>query len=181
MAWGLNRDYDYNFLRGFYLDNGYRRILDNYALPPSATRFTGVLWEQNQNTDIDKKFHTINSLKATFTFSKEFSLLAQAAVFYTNTEYTTENQIVQLLPTVTGGKFQWRKQNAVVQNYQILLNYDKTLKNDEWKIFAYGGWAYQQVNESDVFAGTGENGLRFPDWYSLGNDLGGTDLGKLRE
>ncbi len=181
VAWGLNRDYDYNFLRGFYLDQGYRRVLDNYALPPSATRFTGLLWEQNQNTDLDKKFHTINSLRGIFTFTKEFSLTAQAALDYTNTQYTTENQIVQLLPTVAGGKFQWRKQNAFVQNYQILLNYEKEFKND-WHLFTYGGWAYQQVDESDIFAGTGENGLRFPDWYSLGNDLGGggADLGKLR-
>ena len=179
VAWGLNRDYDYNFLRGFYLDNGYRRILDNYALPPSATRLMGVLWEQNQNTDQDKKFHTINSLKTTLTFTKHVSLTGVAAIDYTNTDYTTENQIQQLLPQLSGGKFQWRKQNAMVQNYQVLLNYDQTF-NKDWKLFAYGGWAYQQVNETNVFAGTGDNGLRFPDWYSLNNDLNGTDLGKLR-
>lgn len=181
VAWGLNRDYDYNWLRDFYLDEfGYRRILDNYALPPSATRLIGVLWEQNNNTDLDKKFHTINSLRTTLRFTKQISLLAQAAVDYTNTDYTTENQIVQLLPQTTGGRFQWRKQNTVVQNYQALLNFEDDFVNDNLRIFAYGGWAYQHVNESNVFAGTGENGLRFPDWYSLGNDLNGTDLNKLR-
>jgi len=181
VAWGLNRDYDYNWLRSFYLDaNGYRRILDNYALPPSATRFTGLLWEQNQNTDVDKRFHTINSLRMTLTFSKQFSFLGQAAIDYTNIDYTTENQIVQLLPQVTGGKFQWRKQNTTVQNYQALLNYEQDLKHD-LHIFAYGGFAYQQVNENNVFAGTGENGLRFPDWYSIGNDvLTSGDLSKVR-
>ncbi|MDP4262397.1 MAG: SusC/RagA family TonB-linked outer membrane protein [Bacteroidota bacterium] len=172
VAFGLNRDYDYNFLRNFYLDeNGYRRILDNYALPPSATRFTGLLWEQNQNTDLDKKFHTITSLKTTLNFTKQISLLGQAAIDYTNTDYTTENQIVQLLPQVSGGKFQWRKQNTMVQSYQALLNYEQGFMHDNLHIFAYGGWAYQQVNETDVFAGTGEDGLRFPDWFSIGNDL----------
>ncbi len=183
VAWGLNRDYDYNWLRDFYLDQyGYRRILDNYALPPSATRLIGVLWEQNQNTDLDKKFHTINSIKTTLKFTKQISVLAQAAIDYTNTDYTTENQIVQLIPQTTGGKFQWRKQNTLVQNYQALLNYDQGFMNDDLRIFAYGGWAYQQVNESNIFAGTGENGLRFPDWYSLGNDPAtiSTSLGKLR-
>jgi iron complex outermembrane receptor protein len=181
VAWGLNRDYDYNFLRGFYLDqNGYQRILDNYSLPPSATRLTGVLWEQNQNTDQDQKFHTINSLKTTLTFTKHISLTGQAAIDYTNTDYTTENQITQIIPSLSGGKFQVRKQNATVQNYQILLNYDQGFKNNEWRLFAYGGWSYQQVNENNVFAGTGDNGLRFPDWYSIGNDLGGTDLSKVR-
>jgi iron complex outermembrane receptor protein len=181
VAWGLNRDYDYNWLRDFYLDQGYMRILDSYALPPSATRLIGVLWEQNNNTDLDKKFHTINSIKTTLKFTKQLSLIGQAAIDYTNTDYTTENQIVQLLPQTTGGKFQWRKQNTVVQNYQALLNYDQGFMNDNLKIFAYGGWAYQQVNESNVFAGTGDNGLRFPDWYSIGNDvLTQGDLAKVR-
>jgi len=181
VAWGLNRDYDYNWLRDFYLDqNGYRKELDAFALPPSATRLTGVLWEQNQNSDLDRKFHTISSLRTTLNFTKEISLIAQAAIDYTNTDYTTENQIVRLLPQVTGGKFQWRKQNTMVQNYQALLNYDNGFMSDNLRIFAYGGFAYQQVNETNVFAGTGENGLRFPDWYSIGNDLNGTDLNKLR-
>jgi len=181
VAWGLNRDYDYNFLRGFYLDQGYRRVLDNYSLPPSATRMTGYLWEQNQNTDLDQKLHSINSIKGTLTFTKQFSLTGQAAIDYTNTDYSTENQIVQLLPSLSGGKFQWRKQNTMVQNYQILLNYENDI-NKDWHLFAYGGWAYQQVNETENYAGTGDNGLRFPDWYSIGNDLGGGsgDLNKIR-
>lgn len=181
VAWGLNRDYDYNFLRDFYLDeDGYRRVLDDYALPPSATRLTGILWEQNQNTDLDKKFHTVSSIRTTLRFTPNISFVGQAAVDYTNIDYTTENQITQLIPQTQGGKFQWRKQNTTVQSYQALLQYEKTFRNEDFKIFAYGGWAYQQVNESNVFAGTGENGLRFPDWYSLNNDLQGTDLGKLR-
>lgn len=182
VAWGLNRDYDYNWLRSFYLDqSGYRRVLDNYALPPSATRLTGVLWEQNQNTDLDKKFHTINSIKTTLRFTKHLSLLAQAGIDFTNTDYTTENQIVQLTPQLSGGKFQWRKQNIVVQNYQALLNYEQDFVNDNLRIFAYGGWAYLQSNTNDMFAGTGENGLRFPDWYSIGNDLLTVgDLSKVR-
>jgi iron complex outermembrane receptor protein len=182
VAFGLNRDYDYNFLRNFYLDeNGYRRILDGYALPPSATRLTGLLWEQNQNTDLDKKFHTITSLKTTLNFTKELSLMGLAAIDYTNIDYTTENQIVQLLPQTTGGKFQWRKQNTLVQGYQALLNYEKDFMHNDLHIFAYGGWAYQQVNDNNVFAGTGEDGLRFPDWYSAGNDLlTSGDLSKVR-
>jgi iron complex outermembrane receptor protein len=172
VAFGLNRDYDYNFLRDFYLDeNGFRRELDGYAVPPSANRFIGLLWEQNQNTDLDKKFHTINSVKTTLSLTKELSLVGQAAIDYTNVDYTTENQIVRLLPQVTGGKYQFRKQNTTVQNYQALLNFDKGFMENNLHIFAYGGWSYRQVNESDIFAGTGENGLRFPEWYSIGNDL----------
>jgi TonB-linked SusC/RagA family outer membrane protein len=187
VAWGLHRDYDFNSLRDFYLDEGFRKDIDGYALPTSATPPTSggglidLLWEQNQNTDLDKKFHTVTSVRTTLSFTKQLSLIAQAAIDYTNTDYTSENQISTLIPQTRGGKFQWRKQNTTVQNYQALLNYEKGFVNNNLQILAYGGWAYQQVNESDVFAGTGDNGLRFPDWYSMANDIGGaTELGKLR-
>jgi TonB-linked SusC/RagA family outer membrane protein len=182
VAWGLNRDYDYNMLKDFYLDEfGYRRELDGYALPPSASRLMGVIWEQNNNSDVDNKFHTISSLKSTLNFTREFSLVAQAAIDYTNVDYTTENQIVRLLPQTTGGKYQWRKQNVMVQNYQALLKYDRSFMNKNLRLFTYAGGAYQQVRESNIFAGTGENGLRFPDWYSIANQLGsGGDQSKIR-
>jgi hypothetical protein len=176
----LNRDYDYNLLRDFYLDEGYRRDLDGYALPPSAVRYIGLLWEQNQNSDLDRKFHNISSLKATLNFTKNISFVGRASIDYTNIDYTTENQISQLVPQTSGGKFQWRKQNITVQNYQALLNYENKFMNNNLELLVYGGADYRQVRESNVFAGTGENGLRFPEWYSLGNDLQGTDLGKLR-
>lgn len=186
VAWGLHRDYDFNSLRDFYLDEGFRKDLDGYALPTSATPPTSggglidILWEQNQNTDLDKKFHTITSLRTTLKFTKNISFIGQAAIDYTNTDYTTENHITRMVPQTSGGRFQWRKQNTTVQNYQALLSFDKNITND-FNLMAYGGWAYQQVNESDVFAGSGDNGLRFPDWYSLANDIGGaTELGKLR-
>jgi iron complex outermembrane receptor protein len=95
-------------------------------------------------------------------------------------DFTTENQIVRLIPQLTGGKYQFRKLNTTVQNYQALLNYDKGFMGDDLRLFAYGGWSYRQVNEVDMFAGTGENGLRFPGWYSIGNDMNGTDLNKVR-
>jgi len=187
VAWGLQRDYDYNSLRSFYLKEGYLRDFDGYSLPTSALPPTSggglvaLLFDQNQNTDLDKKFHTINSLRTTLQFTKQFSLVGQAAIDFTNTDYTTENQITRLLPQTTGGKFQWRKQNNIVQNYQALLNFEDNYMNNDLNVLAYAGWAYQQVNESNVFAGTGDNGLRFPDWYSIGNDrLGAQDLGKVR-
>lgn len=187
VAWGVHRDYDFNSLRNFYLDEGYLRDFDGYALPTSALPPTSggglvaMLFDQNQNTDLDKRFHTINSLRATLSFTKHISFVGQAAFDYTNVDYTTQNQIVRLLPQLSGGKFQWRKQNTTVQNYQALLNYERSFMNDDLNILAYGGYALQQVNESNVFAGTGDNGLRFPDWYSIGNDrLGAQDLGKVR-
>lgn len=187
VAWGLHRDYDYNSVRNFYLDEGYQRDIDGYALPTSVSPPTSggglmaILWEQNNNTDMDKKFHTINSLRTTLNFTKKVSLVAQAAIDYTNTDFTTENQINRLVPQAVGGRFQWRKLNTMVQNYQALLNFEDDFMDNDLHILAYGGWAYQHAKESNVFAGTGDNGLRFPNWYSISNDLQGTPpLGKVR-
>lgn len=181
VAWGLNRDYDYNFLKDFYLDeSGYLRELDDYAMPPSALRLIPVLWQQNNNRNTDQKFHTINTVRTTMKFTRELSFQAQASVDYTNTDYTVKNQITRLLPQTVGGKFQLRKTNTTVQNYQALLKYEKDISKD-WNLFAFAGGAYQQMRLNDVFAGTGDNGLRFPDWYSIYNDIGGAqDLGKVR-
>lgn len=181
VAWGLNRDYDYGFLNDFYLDEtGFMKDLDDYALPPSANRIIPILWQQNNNRNVDDKFHTINTLKTTLKFTKEFSFIGQASLDYTNIDFTTKNQIIRLLPQVTGGKYQWRKQNTTVQTYQGILNFEKNLTED-WHLFAFAGGAYQQARGNETFAGTGDNGLRFPDWYSINNDvLGGTDLGKIR-
>lgn len=181
VAWGLNRDYDYNSLRDFYMDEfGYARETDGYALAPSAARFIPLLWEQNNNSDIDNKFHTITSLKTTLRFTKSISLIAQAAIDYTNIDYTTQNQIIRLIP-LQGGKYQWRKRNTSVQNYQALLNFDKGFMGDKLRLFAYAGAQYQQVKENNIFAGSGDNGLTFPDWYSLGNENGWTqDKSKVR-
>jgi TonB-linked SusC/RagA family outer membrane protein len=187
VAYGLNRDFDYDWVKQLYLDeSGFRRDLDGYSVPPSiqppsGAGIIGLLWEQNQNSDIDSKFHTITSIKTTLHFTKAISLMGQAAIDYTNTDFTTENQILRLLPQVAGGKFQWRKMNTTVQSYQALLNYEKSFMGDDLKIFAYAGGSYQQVRENNVFAGTGEDGLLFPYWYSLGNDGGGgLDRNKIR-
>lgn len=185
VAAGLNRDYDYNWMRGFYLDDGYLRDLEPYGLsagsPGTWTRhISDLLWQQYNNTNIDQKFHTINTIKTTLKFTNEISLLGQASIDYTNTDFTSERQIVRLLPQPVGGKYQWKKRNTTVQNYQAILNYDKNL-NKDYHLFAFAGWAFQQVRDNENFAGTGDNGLRFPDWYSLQNDvLGAQDLGKVR-
>ncbi|WP_018630406.1 SusC/RagA family TonB-linked outer membrane protein [Niabella aurantiaca] len=174
VATGLNRDYDYNWMRGFYHDaDGFRKDLDPYGLAGSSPGFwpnaiAGILWEQNDNLDKDNKFHLVSAVKSTLQFTKAFSFIGQASVDYTNTDFITENKITRLSPTRTGGKYSWTKRNTTVQNYQGLLKYEKDL-NSDLNFFFYGGGAFQKITENNSYVSTGNMGLIYPDWFSIYN------------
>ncbi|MGN7786104.1 SusC/RagA family TonB-linked outer membrane protein [Niabella sp. 22666] len=173
VATGLNRDYDYNWMKTFYRDaEGFRRDLEPYGLNANTPGFwpnavAGILWEQNDNQDIDKKFHLISSVRSTLQFSKAFSFIGQASIDYTNTDIITQNKITRLNPVRVGGKYAWNKTNSMVQNYQGLLKFDKSIS--DFDLFAFAGAAYQRREDNNVYASTGDAGLLFPDWFSLNN------------
>jgi TonB-linked SusC/RagA family outer membrane protein len=174
VATGLNRDYDYNWMKDFYHDrDGFRKDLEPYGLAGGSPGFwpnaaAGILWEQNDNRDRDNKFHLLSSIRSTLKFTKQISLIAQAAVDFTNFDYITENKIIRLSPTRLGGRYSWTKRNTMVQNLQALLKYEKDFKKD-LNFFAFGGAAYQKISDNNIYASTGDAGLLFPDWFSLNN------------
>jgi TonB-linked SusC/RagA family outer membrane protein len=173
VATGLNRDYDYNWMKSFLYDReGFRRDLEPYGLNANTPGYWpnavgGILWEQMDNSDKDNKLHLVSSVRSTLQFTKNISLIAQASLDYTNTDFITENRIIRLAPTRTGGKYSWIKRNTTVQNFQALMKYEKTF--GDFNFFGFGGGAYQKVAENNMYASTGEMGLLFPDWFSLGN------------
>lgn len=174
VATGLNRDYDYNWMESFYHDqDGFRKDLEPYGLAGSSPGFwpnavAGILWEQNDNLDRDNKLHLVSSMRTTLQFTKHISMIAQASLDYTNTDYITENKITRMAPVRVGGKYSWNKRNLSIQNYQALLKYEKDFNND-FNFFAFGGGAYQKVAENNMYSSTGDMGLLFPDWFSLDN------------
>lgn len=174
VATGLNRDYDYNWIKDFYRDpEGFRRDLEPYGLSGNSPGFwpnaaAGILWEQNDNRDRDNKFHIISSVRSTLQFTKEISLIAQASVDYTNVDFITEDKIIRLNPQRIGGRYSWTKRNTTVQNYQGLIKFEKDFRND-LNVFVYGGGAYQKISDNNIYASTGQMGLLFPGWFSLNN------------
>ncbi len=173
VATGLNRDYDYNWMKSFYHDqDGFRRDLEPYGLAGSSPGYwpnavAGIMWEQNDNKDQDNKLHLVSSIRSTLQFTKEISMILQASLDYTNTDFITENKIVRMAPVRVGGKYSWTKRNTSVQNYQGLLKYEKNFK--DFNFFAFGGGAYQKVADNNMYSSTGDMGLLFPDWFSLNN------------
>lgn len=174
VATGLNRDYDYNWIKDFYHDDqGYRKDLEPYGLAggspgfwPNAT--SNILWEQNDNLDKDNKFHLVSSLRTTLQFTPHLSFIGQASLDYTNTDLITENKITRLVPERIGGGYKWTKRNTTVQNFQGLVKYETSFKKD-WNVFGFVGGAYQKITDNNMYTSTGKMGLLYPDWFSLNN------------
>lgn len=171
VASGLNRDYDYNWMKSFYKDGeGYKKDLEPLGFTGLfwPGKVSDILWQQNDNNNTDKKLHLVSSVRTTLQFTKWLSLIGQAALDYTNTDYITQNKIVRMTPVRIGGKYAWTKDNTTVQNYQGLLKFEKDIAQDV-NLFVYGGGAYQKINANKMYASTGEMGLIYPDWFSLEN------------
>ncbi|WON95601.1 SusC/RagA family TonB-linked outer membrane protein [Sphingobacterium sp. UGAL515B_05] len=174
VATGLNRDYDYNWIKGFYHDaDGFRKDLEPYGLSGSSPGYwpnatSNILWEQNDNKDEDKKFHLVSSIKTTLRFSPHVSFIGQASIDYTNTDFITEDKIIRLTPNRIGGGYKWTKRNTTVQNYQGLMKYENTF-NKDWNLFGFVGGAYQKITDNNMYTSTGNMGLLYPDWFSLNN------------
>lgn len=174
VATGLNRDYDYNWMKDFYHDvDGFRKNLEEYGLGSSSPGFwpnavSNILWEQNDNLDEDKKLHLVSSIRSTLRFTDNISFIGQAALDYTNTDFITQNKIIRLSPERVGGGYRWTKRNLLVQNYQGILKYEDTI-NKDWHFFGFAGAAYQKISDNSMYTSTGDMGLLYPDWYSLNN------------
>ncbi|WP_161964177.1 SusC/RagA family TonB-linked outer membrane protein [Chitinophaga flava] len=183
VAWGLPLDYDYNRIYPFYTDEtGYKRDLSNAGVPTAFSNLGGFLWDRSQNSLKDDKVHMITSVKATLNFTKHLFLVGQAGLDYDNTTYTTEKSVTRVLPSVAGGGFGVAKENATVQTYQALLNYNRSFMSDQLHLFAYTGGAYR-LRSSDYIGSNVVGGLNFADLYSFNNEAGtasAANLDKIR-
>jgi len=172
VAWGYPVDFDYSKIYPYYTDaTGYQRDLTNAGVSEAFRQLGKYLWDQKENRYKDDKVHMITSAKVTLNFTKDLFLVGQAGLDYDNTNYTTEQKITRIVPSVAGGSFGIAKQNATVQTYQALLNYNKTFLNNDLRLFAFGGGIYR-LRTVDYFGTTTVGGLNFPDWYSFSNQLG---------
>lgn len=106
VAWGYPVDYDYSKIYPYYTDaTGYKRDLSNARVSDAFNKLGDYLWNQKQNRYKDDKVHMITSAKVTLNFTKNIFLVGQAGLDYDNTNYTTEQSVTRVLPTVQGGLF----------------------------------------------------------------------------
>jgi TonB-linked SusC/RagA family outer membrane protein len=183
VAYGINRDYPFTTLAQYYRDEtGYKRNTESLGLPTAVNRLFDILWEQNENSDTDEKLHLIGSVKSTLTFTDWLSLVTFAGLDYTDTDFTTKNRVTRIIPSVTGGRYSFKRTNAQAQTFNSFLNFDKVFVNDRLNVFAFAGGQFQRFTDNSINVST-YGDLMFPEWYSLNNESewpGANDKGKVR-
>ncbi|MCK0156439.1 SusC/RagA family TonB-linked outer membrane protein [Cellulophaga sp. F20128] len=185
VAWGINRDYDFNAITDLYKnEDGSKFNSEDRGWPGqfAPVYLMDALWEQNENSDLDDKFHLIGSIKATVNLTDDLSFIGQAGIDYTDTDFTTKNPIVRYEPENVGGRYAYGRDNTTVENYRGLLNYEFSLLDDRMKVFAFGGGEYKKVAYTGINVAT-YGDLRFPDFWSLNNEQDwpdGSQRGRVR-
>jgi len=169
VSYGFNRDLDYQGLAYLYKDKfGQKSVLENYAFPVSfdAYGYMNMLWDQNENRDIDDKLHMTGSVKMDLQFTKWLSLTANAGTDFTDWDFTTQNKVTRLYPVVAGGSYAFSRRNMVNQNYNAFLNFTNKFFNDKLDVVVFAGPEYQHFSDNNIGVKT-VGGLQFAEWYSL--------------
>lgn len=185
VAWGINRDYDFNAIKDLYKnEDGTKFDAEQTGWPGqfAPTYLMNTLWEQLENSDLDDKFHLIGSVKATMNFTDKLSLVTQAGLDYTDTDFVTKNPIQRFEPQNFGGRYAFGRSNTTVENYRGLLNYEFNLFNDRMRIFSFVGGEYKRTKYNTINVAT-YGALRFPDFWSLNNEQDwpdGSQRGRVR-
>lgn len=177
VAWGLNRDYPFEQLRGFYKDStGHRPDYDALGLPQFITKLFDFWWNQYDNFNTDAKTHLITSAKVTLNFTDDISMITLAGLDYTNTDYIKKEKEIRVLPKIQGGTYSMKRENYAIQTYQTHFTYNHDFLNNDLHVYALVGGSIQQDNDYSVFAST-TGGFRVPGWFSLDNSASMPGLG----
>jgi iron complex outermembrane receptor protein len=175
---GFNRDYDLKTAMTNYKDkNGYMYTAEEYTNQgwPAAfseeNRFFDMLWNNNENVNLDAKHHSITSVKMNLQFLPYMSLKLQAGLDYNATAYTKKDKVKRFNESNNewvGGKFQYANETSLIQNYDAMITFDKDQIYKEWNLFAFIGGAYRKDSYDKVGVGTLGHFL-YPDYWSLKN------------
>ncbi|SDC83426.1 SusC/RagA family TonB-linked outer membrane protein [Niabella drilacis] len=172
VSYGFNRDIDYQSLANNYKDRlgqQYQYSMNPLGVPASVggdnTGYFGMLWDQNENKNIDNKTHLVSSFKFTLKFTPWLSLTSSAGIDYTDWDFITKDAVSKTVPTVSGGKYAFQRKNYNVLNYNSFLNFNKTFSNG-LDLFAFAGPEYSKTTYNDVSQQT-VGGLLYPNWYDI--------------
>jgi iron complex outermembrane receptor protein len=182
----FNRDYDISSIMNLYKDdNGYmptNQQFDDMGLPSSpafltegvADEFFAMLWNQNENRNIDEKIHSITSVKADFKFLPYLSLKVQGGLDYVTTDYTKKERALRKNETTgkyEGGKFSTSTEKTIIEQYEAYLFFDKNFMDDNLNVYAFAGPSYRNLSYDKTGAGTMGN-FKYPDFWSITNGDG---------
>jgi iron complex outermembrane receptor protein len=183
----FNRDYDiktamnsYKDENGWMLDLGSLGNLDEKGwgwpsafLDPNNIRdgFFNLMWNMNENRNMDERINSVTSAKATLTFLPFLSLTMQGGLNYTDTDYSTKNMPYRQDASTggyQGGMFTFKRERNVIQNYEAYLYFNKSFMDDKLNVVAFGGPKYRSISYTSINVGTRGNS-KFPGFWSLTN------------
>lgn len=172
VAWGIQRDYDYNILKGMYRTNEGYFNQDLYAdggLPNSSKSMMNWWWSQNQNRNVDRKTHNITAITANIKFTDYLNAIVRAGIDYTDIDYETKNPIMYYdSGSPSGGKYAYKRENYFIQNYEAYLTFDKMFADNRLYLSILGGTSYREDKDNSIGVST-YRGLIYEDWYSIDN------------
>jgi iron complex outermembrane receptor protein len=187
VAWGtFNRDYDISAAKEMYKDeNGFMTALSGlgnidgggWGWPEAFVSRNGglfqMLWNNNENRNIDKRIQSNTSAIADLQFLPYLNFRWQSAINYNDTDFIRRNKVMgkdETTGAYQGGQFRFSRDRNVIQRHQGTLSFDDEISSD-LQLTAFIGGAYQRTDFTSVGVGTFGN-FKFPDFWSLSNGDG---------
>ena len=179
----FNRDYDLVSAINSYKDeNGYRVSLKDLqsvensgwgwpaAHASDEQGFFAMLWNNNENRNLDNRINSVTSVTAFFTFLPYLSLRVHGGMNYVDTEYIRKFKVESKnydTGNYEGGQFKYSRDRNKIQNYDAFLTFDKNI-TDKWNLLVMAGPSYRTESYTSIGVGT-YGGLKYPDFWSLAN------------
>ncbi|MDC1107050.1 SusC/RagA family TonB-linked outer membrane protein [Prolixibacteraceae bacterium] len=172
VAFGINRDYPLQEITHLYKNaDGSKFSAEENDWPTqsySPTYLMNFLWHQNENSNIDDKFHYIGSARVNLRFTPHISFIGHAGLDYTDTDYTRKDPPIRLSPKVTGGSYRFSRRNDQVVNLKGFLTYNKSFFDNMFNVSALVAYSYRENSYNSIGVSTSGD-LQFPNFWSIDN------------
>ncbi len=173
---------------------GYKKDLEEVKYPTSADYYSlgnyqSTIWGREKNSAKDDKIHLITTVRPTYRFTDWLSIVGQASLDYTDTDFTTQNSVTEIYPEMVGGYYEFERRNTSVEEYKSFLNFTKDFVDSRLHVFSMLGTSYKKTADNEIYVSTANvgssSGFTFPDWFHLDNQNpigwpGSSDMGKVR-
>jgi iron complex outermembrane receptor protein len=157
-------------------NNGYKKDFEDVSYPGgyyALKDYANFVWNRRNNTAVDDKMHLIATVRPTYRITDWLSVVGQASLDYTDTDYTTKNGVTRVYPEMVGGYYGFKRRNTKIEEYKGIVNFVKSFMDNRLDVSAFGGTTYKSVSENRINVSTSNvgsaTGFTYPNWYHLNN------------
>lgn len=141
----------------------------------SLGQYQNYVWNRDNNSAVDDKMHLITTIRPTFKVNNWLSLVGQASLDYTDTDFTTKNKVTKLYPDMIGGSYAFKRRNTSVEEYKGFVNISKSFADSRLNVQSMVGTSYKKTSENMISVSTwdadesGGTGFIYPNWFHVDN------------